>query len=53
MTINIAAFTRYQKSIDGGLAVYICEDYVCQQPQTDLNKLNSALKQVQESKFGE
>jgi len=42
---RISDFTRYQKSIDGGLTVYICEDYVCQQPLTDLDKLNTVLKQ--------
>ncbi|MCF7823813.1 MAG: thioredoxin domain-containing protein [Candidatus Marinimicrobia bacterium] len=41
---KIAGFLSYQKSIDGGLTVYICQDYVCQKPITDIENLRFTLE---------
>jgi len=42
---QIAPFLKYQKSIDEGFTVYICEDYVCQQPLTNPKILETVLKE--------
>ncbi len=41
---EIAGFLAYQKAIEGGFTVYICENYACQQPQTNLEGLETALQ---------
>jgi len=40
----IAGFLAYQKAIDGQLTVYICENYACQFPLTDLASLERSLQ---------
>ncbi|NQV16222.1 thioredoxin domain-containing protein [bacterium] len=40
---SISGFLKYQEAINNGLTVYICEDYTCQQPVTDLRNLEQAL----------
>ena len=43
---DISGFLSYQKAIDGGLTVYICEDYACQFPATDLPSLERTLQET-------
>ncbi|MBT3253230.1 MAG: thioredoxin domain-containing protein [Candidatus Marinimicrobia bacterium] len=43
---DISGFLSYQKAIDGGLTVYICEDYACQYPATDLQSLEKILQET-------
>lgn len=43
---DISGFLSYQKAIDGGLTVYICQDYACQYPATDLPALEKALQET-------
>lgn len=42
--VEIAGFLEYQKAIDEHLTVYICANYACQQPHTNLKSLEQALK---------
>jgi uncharacterized protein YyaL (SSP411 family) len=35
---KLAPFTEFQKSIDGKATVYVCEDYACKAPTTDIQK---------------
>jgi len=41
---DISGFLSYQKAIDGSLTVYICENYACQYPETDLLSLEKRLQ---------
>ncbi|NQV42049.1 MAG: thioredoxin domain-containing protein [Candidatus Marinimicrobia bacterium] len=43
---DISGFLSYQKAIDGGLTVYICENYACQYPSTDLLSLEKTLQET-------
>jgi uncharacterized protein YyaL (SSP411 family) len=43
---EISGFLSYQKAIDGGLTVYICENYACQYPETDLVSLEETLQKA-------
>ncbi|NQT63142.1 MAG: thioredoxin domain-containing protein [Candidatus Marinimicrobia bacterium] len=43
---DISGFLSYQKAIDGGLTVYICEDYACQYPATDIPSLEKTLRET-------
>ncbi len=43
---SIAGFLSYQKAIDGALTVYICQDYACQYPETELPALEETLKNL-------
>ena len=36
---EIAEFTRYQTSIDGKATAYVCRDYVCSAPTTDITTI--------------
>jgi uncharacterized protein YyaL (SSP411 family) len=36
---KLAPFTELQKSIDGKATVYVCENYACKTPTTDINKV--------------
>ncbi len=40
---ELAPYTRGQKSLDGKLTVYVCEDFQCQLPVTDIRVLRSLL----------
>ncbi|NQV29580.1 MAG: thioredoxin domain-containing protein [Candidatus Marinimicrobia bacterium] len=42
---EISGFLAYQKAIGDDLTVYICENYACQQPITNLQSLSKALKE--------
>jgi len=44
---NISGFLAYQKAIDQALTVYICENYACQQPITDIDALEETLREMQ------
>lgn len=37
--IRIAEFTKYQTSIDGKATAYVCADYKCKMPTTDVSKM--------------
>lgn len=37
--IRIAEFTKYQTSIDGKATAYVCSDYKCKMPTTDVSKM--------------
>ncbi len=41
---DISGFLSYQKAIDGAMTVYICENYACQYPETNLLSLENTLK---------
>jgi uncharacterized protein YyaL (SSP411 family) len=43
---DISGFLSYQKAVDGGLTVYICENYACEYPATDLPSLEKALQEL-------
>ncbi len=43
---EISGFLSYQKAIDEGLTVYICQDYACQYPETDLLSLEKTLQHL-------
>lgn len=43
---DIAGFLSYQKAIDGGFTAYICENYACQYPSTDIPSFESSLKEL-------
>lgn len=43
---DISGFLSYQKAIDGGPTVYICENYACQYPSTDLLSLEKTLQEM-------
>lgn len=43
---EIAGFLSYQKAIDGGFTAYICENYACQYPSTDLSSFEASLKEL-------
>lgn len=47
--INLAAFTRYQIGINGKATAYVCRNYSCNMPTTDVNKMLELLnvKRVQ------
>lgn len=40
---EIAGFLAYQQSVDGNVTVYVCENYTCQVPVTDLTLLDEQL----------
>lgn len=40
---NIAGFTRYHSSIDGKATAYVCRNYKCEFPVTDVNKMMELL----------
>ncbi len=44
---RISSFLKYQKAIDHKLTVYICENYACQQPITDISTLEETLREMQ------
>ena len=37
--IRIAEFTKYQTSIDGKATAYVCADYKCKMPTTEVSKM--------------
>jgi len=41
--IRLAKFIRHQKSINGKTTVYICKNYTCQTPLTDIKKVIKTL----------
>ena len=43
---DISGFLAYQKAIDWGLTVYICQNYACQYPATDLPSLEKTLRET-------
>jgi len=45
MIEDISGFLAYQKAIDGAFTVYICENYACQYPTTDLDALEKLLQE--------
>jgi uncharacterized protein YyaL (SSP411 family) len=40
---ELAPFIKEQRSIDGMATAYVCQNYACQSPVTDLNKLADML----------
>lgn len=44
---RIAAFTKYQSGIQGKATAYVCLNYVCKAPTTDLQKMVQLLRSVQ------
>jgi len=43
---NLAPFTENQKALEGKTTAYICENYACQQPQTDPDKAKQLLLEI-------
>jgi len=41
---KIAEFTKYQTSIDGKATAYVCRNYVCSEPTTDITKIPELMK---------
>ena len=37
--VRIAAFTKNQLKVGGRATAYICQNYSCRQPTTDINKM--------------
>jgi uncharacterized protein YyaL (SSP411 family) len=42
---ELAAFTRYQDSIDGKATAYVCQDYACELPVTDADEMLRLLQE--------
>ena len=42
--VKIAPFTETQMAIDGKATAYVCQNYACEAPTTDLTKMVSALQ---------
>ena len=42
---QLAAYTKYQFSIDGKATAYVCRNYVCAAPTTDVEKMLALLSQ--------
>nr|MDO8081017.1 thioredoxin domain-containing protein [Candidatus Freyarchaeota archaeon] len=40
---RLAEFTKYQKSIDGKATAYVCQNYSCKFPTTDIEKMLESL----------
>jgi len=36
---KLAPFTKFQKSLDGKATAYVCQDFACNKPTTDINKV--------------
>ena len=36
---RIAGYTRFQNSIDGKATAYVCLDYSCREPTTDIDRM--------------
>ena len=47
---NFAEFVKMQKPVDGKAAAYVCEDYTCRLPVTDLEDLHNLLERQQKRK---
>ena len=41
--VSLSGFLKHQKPVNNALTVYICENYTCQQPVTDIGDLEQAL----------
>ena len=41
---NIAAFTEFQKSVDGKATAYVCKNFACNAPTTDVREMLNLLK---------
>ena len=42
---RIAKFTKYQTSIDGKATAYVCRDYVCSAPTTDVTRIPGLMQE--------
>ncbi len=43
--VRIAKYTKHQKSLNGKVTAYICRNYTCQSPLTDITKIIEILNQ--------
>ncbi|MBG7609784.1 MAG: thioredoxin domain-containing protein [Anaerolineae bacterium] len=49
--LKIANFTRYHHAIDGKATAFVCNNYICHQPTTDINIMLSLLREtIQDNK---
>ena len=47
--IEFAEFTRHQRAIDEKPTAYVCMNYLCQQPTTDIEQVRSMLRKIQQN----
>ena len=44
--VALAEFTEFQKSIDGKATAYVCQNYACKAPTTDIKEMLESLQSV-------
>ncbi len=49
--VRMAKYTKHQKSLNGKVTVYICRNYTCQSPLTDITKIIEILNQRNTAKI--
>ena len=42
--VPLAEFTEFQKSIDGKATTYVCQNYACKAPTTDIKEMLKSLR---------
>ncbi len=42
--VALAEFTEFQKSIDGKATAYVCQNYACKAPTTDIKEMLKSLQ---------
>ncbi len=46
--VALAEFTEFQKSINGKATAYVCQNYACKAPTTDIKEMLKSLQSLSE-----
>ena len=46
--VALAEFTEFQKSLDGKATAYVCQNYACKAPTTDIKEMLKSLQSLSE-----